>query len=81
MARRGLSKHRYRGFSLVELTIALAIFSTGLAGFSLLLILVFGVKAGLFPLFFWLPDSYPTAPTTITWDNYTPTALYTVWTA
>ncbi len=30
-------------------------------GFSLLLILVFGIKAGLFPLFFWLPDSYPTA--------------------
>ena len=33
-------------------------------GFSLLLILVFGVKAGLFPLFFWLPDSYPTRPRT-----------------
>ena len=39
MARRGLSKHRYEGFSLVELTIALAIFSTGLGGFSLLLML------------------------------------------
>ena len=35
-------------------------------GFSLLLIAVFGVKAGLFPLFFWLPDSYPTAPGAIT---------------
>jgi multicomponent Na+:H+ antiporter subunit D len=35
-------------------------------GFSLLLILVFGVKAGLFPLFFWLPDSYPTASGAIT---------------
>jgi multicomponent Na+:H+ antiporter subunit D len=35
-------------------------------GFSLLLIAVFGVKAGIFPLFFWLPDSYPTAPTAIT---------------
>ena len=35
-------------------------------GFSLLLILVFGVKAGLFPLFFWLPDSYPTAPGPVT---------------
>ncbi len=34
--------------------------------FSLLLILVFGVKAGLFPLFFWLPDSYPTAPGPVT---------------
>jgi multicomponent Na+:H+ antiporter subunit D len=35
-------------------------------GFSMLLILVFGVKAGLFPLFFWLPDSYPTAPGPVT---------------
>ncbi len=35
-------------------------------GFSLLLIVVFGVKAGLFPLFFWLPDSYPTAPGPVT---------------
>jgi multicomponent Na+:H+ antiporter subunit D len=34
--------------------------------FALLLLVVFGVKAGLFPLFFWLPDSYPTAPSPIT---------------
>jgi multicomponent Na+:H+ antiporter subunit D len=31
-----------------------------------LLLVVFGVKAAIFPLFFWLPDSYPTAPTAIT---------------
>jgi len=36
------------------------------AGFSLLLIAVFGIKAGIFPLFFWLPDSYPTAPNAVT---------------
>ncbi|MFK8023437.1 MAG: Na+/H+ antiporter subunit D [Ilumatobacter sp.] len=35
-------------------------------GFSLLLIFVFGIKAGLFPLFSWLPDSYPTAPGPVT---------------
>ena len=35
-------------------------------GFSLLFLVVFGVKAGLFPLFFWLPDSYPTAPAPVT---------------
>ncbi|WP_420452432.1 Na+/H+ antiporter subunit D [Ilumatobacter sp.] len=35
-------------------------------GFSLLLVLVFGIKAGLFPLFLWLPDSYPTAPGPVT---------------
>jgi multicomponent Na+:H+ antiporter subunit D len=31
-----------------------------------LLLVVFGVKAAVFPLFFWLPDSYPTAPTAVT---------------
>ncbi|HYN99042.1 MAG TPA: Na+/H+ antiporter subunit D [Actinomycetota bacterium] len=34
--------------------------------FSLLLLVVFGIKAALFPLFSWLPDSYPTAPTPVT---------------
>lgn len=29
-------------------------------------LVVFGTKAAMFPLFTWLPDSYPTAPTTIT---------------
>ncbi|MEQ9162972.1 MAG: proton-conducting transporter membrane subunit, partial [Ilumatobacter fluminis] len=29
---------------------------------ALAMLAVFGIKAGLFPLFFWLPDSYPTAP-------------------
>lgn len=33
---------------------------------SLLLLVVFGVKAALVPLHFWLPDSYPTAPAPIT---------------
>jgi multicomponent Na+:H+ antiporter subunit D len=31
-----------------------------------LFLVVFGIKAGLFPLFFWLPDSYPTAPAPVT---------------
>jgi multicomponent Na+:H+ antiporter subunit D len=30
------------------------------------LLLVFGIKAAVVPLFFWLPDSYPTAPTPVT---------------
>ena len=36
---------------------------SGLAG---LFLVVFGIKAGIFPLFFWLPDSYPTAPSPVT---------------
>ena len=31
-----------------------------------LLLVVFGIKAALFPLYFWLPDSYPTAPAAVT---------------
>jgi len=33
---------------------------------GLFLIVVFGIKAALFPLYFWLPDSYPTAPSPVT---------------
>ncbi len=33
---------------------------------TVLLLVVFGIKAALFPLFFWLPDSYPTAPSPVT---------------
>lgn len=36
------------------------------SGFAVLLIVVFGIKAAVFPLFFWLPDSYPIAPSPIT---------------
>lgn len=31
-----------------------------------LFLVAFGLKAAIFPLFFWLPDSYPTAPVTVT---------------
>jgi multicomponent Na+:H+ antiporter subunit D len=34
--------------------------------FALLLVVVFGIKAAVFPLFFWLPDAYPIAPSPIT---------------
>jgi multicomponent Na+:H+ antiporter subunit D len=33
---------------------------------GLLFLVVFGIKAAIFPLFFWLPDSYPTSPTPVT---------------
>ncbi|MFP5224772.1 MAG: Na+/H+ antiporter subunit D [Actinomycetota bacterium] len=33
---------------------------------GMMLLIAFGIKAAVFPLFFWLPDSYPTAPTPVT---------------
>src|SRR5690606_11156000 len=33
---------------------------------QLLLLVVFGIKAAIFPLQAWLPDSYPTAPASVT---------------
>ena len=33
---------------------------------GVLFLLVFGIKGAIFPLFFWLPDSYPTAPAPVT---------------
>lgn len=35
-------------------------------GIGLMLLVALGIKAAIFPLFFWLPDSYPTAPVTVT---------------
>jgi multicomponent Na+:H+ antiporter subunit D len=35
-------------------------------GLNLLLLVAFGIKAAVFPLFFWLPDSYPAAPSSVT---------------
>jgi multicomponent Na+:H+ antiporter subunit D len=35
-------------------------------GLALLFLAVFGIKAAIFPLFFWLPDSYPSAPAPVT---------------
>ncbi len=53
--------------NLAELSVRLGDVSPELAdSLRLLFLLVFGIKAGLFPLFFWLPDAYPTALTPVT---------------
>ncbi|MEM6711132.1 MAG: Na+/H+ antiporter subunit D [Pseudomonadota bacterium] len=39
--------------------------SPGLIGAAILFLCAFGIKAGVFPLFFWLPASYHTAPFSI----------------
>lgn len=53
--------------NMADLTVAVTRLADGTrTAFALLFLLVFGVKAAMFPLFFWLPDSYPTAPTPVT---------------
>jgi multicomponent Na+:H+ antiporter subunit D len=53
--------------SMADLPEALAQLDPGLrTGLQLLLLTAFGLKAAVFPLFFWLPDSYPTAPSPVT---------------
>lgn len=53
--------------SMAELPARLAELDSPLrTGLNLLLLLAFGLKAAVFPLFFWLPDSYPTAPSPVT---------------
>lgn len=50
-----------------SLPAALAELDPGLrTGLHLLLLVAFGLKAAVFPLFFWLPDAYPTAPSPVT---------------
>ena len=53
--------------NLADLSAKIADLPGGLrSALAVLLIVVFGIKAAIFPLFSWLPDSYPTAPTAVT---------------
>jgi multicomponent Na+:H+ antiporter subunit D len=53
--------------SMAELPGRLAALDPGLStGLQLLLLVAFGLKAAVFPLYFWLPDSYPTARSPVT---------------
>ena len=53
--------------NLADLSERIPLLAPGLQqAFALLLLVVFGIKAAVFPLFFWLPDSYPTAPSPVT---------------
>ncbi len=53
--------------NMADLAVKLGDLDPGLrAAMGGLFLVVFGIKAAIFPLFFWLPDSYPTAPTPIT---------------
>jgi multicomponent Na+:H+ antiporter subunit D len=53
--------------SMAELPARLATLEPGVrTGLQLLLLVAFGLKAAVFPLFFWLPDSYPSARSPVT---------------
>ena len=53
--------------SMAELPGRLADLPVGIAvGLNVLLLIAFGLKAAIFPLFSWLPDSYPTALSPVT---------------
>ncbi len=53
--------------NLADLSERIPLLAPGLqSAFAVLLLVVFGIKAAVFPLFFWLPDSYPTAPSPVT---------------
>lgn len=53
--------------SMAELPERLAALPLGVrTGLNLLLLVAFGLKAAVFPLFSWLPDSYPAAPSPVT---------------
>jgi multicomponent Na+:H+ antiporter subunit D len=53
--------------NMADVAVRLAEAPEGLrATLGALLFITFGIKAAVFPLFFWLPDSYPTAPVSVT---------------
>lgn len=53
--------------NMAQLTLRLAELPDGVQLLlNLALLIAFGVKAAVFPLAFWLPDSYPTAPAPVT---------------
>jgi multicomponent Na+:H+ antiporter subunit D len=53
--------------NMADLSLKLAEVDPGLrSALGVLFLVVFGIKAAIFPLFFWLPDSYPTAAAPIT---------------
>jgi multicomponent Na+:H+ antiporter subunit D len=53
--------------NMADLAVRLQDLDPGLRnGLGMLMLAVFGIKAALFPLFMWLPDSYPTAPAPVT---------------
>ncbi|NNF64544.1 MAG: Na+/H+ antiporter subunit D [Acidimicrobiia bacterium] len=53
--------------NIADLTTKLDSVPSGLrTGLGWLLFMIFGIKAAIFPLFFWLPDSYPAAPAPVT---------------
>ena len=56
-----LSVRARLGLTAVIVALMSAMVSSAVPAVTVLL-LVFGIKAAVFPLWFWLPDTYPTVP-------------------
>ncbi len=53
--------------NMADLSVKIAQLPDGVqTALAMFLFLVFGIKAAIFPMFFWLPDSYPMARTAVT---------------
>ncbi|MCA9448980.1 MAG: Na+/H+ antiporter subunit D, partial [Candidatus Omnitrophica bacterium] len=61
LASAGLTFGRYGTLNFADLALRVRLEETSWdsAGLAILLLTVFGLKAALFPFFFWLPDAYP----------------------
>lgn len=63
----GLLYHAAGTLNMADLALRIPTINPGLAATLAVMFMVsFGIKAGVFPLFFWLPDSYHTPPLAVT---------------
>jgi len=63
----GILYGQFGTLNMADLAVKISVRPSGIAlSSSMLLLVSFGIKAGVFPLFFWLPASYHTPPVAVT---------------